>query len=179
MGIRLITDEPTVEPVTLAEIKQDLNISHTDDDVKLGRFIASAREWVERRIQQKIASQTWEFIIDAFPAAEIKMPFTPVQGIVSILYDSSGGLEAEVDPINYYLDNVSKDHWVFPIVDWPATLDAVNSVRITLVGGYATPEEAPTPLRQAIRLKVQEFYDREDNGQAIHDLLTNYYQFAI
>ena len=179
MGIRLVATEPTIELVTLAEIKVDLGVSHTDDDAKLERYIVSAREWVEKRTQQKIATQTWEFTIDEFPPAEIKLPFSPVQDVVSILYDDPTGLEAEVDVIDYYVDNVSKDSWVFPIESWPTTLDAVNAVRIQFIAGYPTSAAAPAPLLQAIRLKIQEFYDREDNGQAIHDLLTNYYQFAI
>jgi len=179
MGTRLVTTEPTVEPITLAEIKADLRISHTDDDAKLQRYIADARAWVERRVQQKIASQTWEFVIDEFPAAEIKLPFSPVQEVVSIAYDGTDGLEAEVDPVDYYLDNVSLNAWIFPSEAWPATLSAVNAVRVTFVAGYASPAEAPGPLKQAIRLKVQEFYDREDNERAVHDLLTNYYQYSF
>jgi len=179
MGVWLDISIPPVEPVTLIEIKQDLGISHTDDDVKLGRYIVSAREWVERRVQQKIALQSYTFFIDEFPAVEIKMPFIPVQEITEINYDDTDGVETIIDPIDYYLDNVSKDHWIFPVESWPVVLTAANAVRIVFLAGYPSPEEAPAPLRQAIRLKVQEFYDGEDKSRPIHDLLTNYYQFAL
>ncbi len=88
MGVRLITS-PAIEPVTLAEAKADLRIDHDDDNALLGRHIAEAREWVEKLLQIKLLFQTWELVIDKFPPSEIKLPFGPVNSIVSILYDDA------------------------------------------------------------------------------------------
>lgn len=173
MGLRVIT-QPTVEPVSLAEAKQDLRVEHTDDDAKIARHIAAAREFIEQRIQRKIASQELEFTIDAFPSFEIKLPVGPVQEVTGIFYDDEEGFEQEIISDDYWLDNTGFDSWVFPSVAWPGTLDGVNAVRVNYLAGYATPDETPAPLKAAIQLKIQELYDGGDYSRAVGDLITNY-----
>src|SRR5262245_7291392 len=135
MGYRLITP-PVLEPLTLAEIKADLRIDHSNDDATITRNMAEAREWLERRLQTKMLTQTWEYIFDAFPSdhVEVKLPFGPVQEIVQIAYDDALGVEQIMLPDDYYLDDVSYEvnhrPWVFPTVAWPTTLDAINAVRV-------------------------------------------------
>lgn len=172
MGVRIVT-QPAVEPVTLTEVKQDLRIDHTDDDIKLARFISAARWWAERRIQGKIALQELEFAFDGFPTAEVKLPVGPVASIVGVFYDDEAGLEVEMPGGDYWLDNTSDDAWLFPETGWPSTLVAVNSVRIHYMAGYAVLADVPAHLKQAIRLKVQELYDGGDYTRAIEDLILN------
>jgi uncharacterized phiE125 gp8 family phage protein len=172
MGVRIVT-QPTVEPVTLAEVKQDLRIEHTDYDTMLARHITAARSWLERRIQRKIAEQELEFTFDEFPAAEIKLPVGPAIAVTEITYDDEGGFEQTVDSATYWLDNVSEDSWIFPEESWPVTLDAVNSVRVYYTAGYDDLANVPAELKQAIRLKVQELYEGGDYEKAITDLITN------
>jgi len=175
MGLRLIKPPAAVEPLSLEQIKRSLRVDHIDDDETLAAYQTSAREWVERRIQSKIALETWELVIDAFPAAEIMLPFTPVESVVSIKYDDPLGVEQTVPPASYELDNTSPIHWIFSADAWPATFGAFNSVRIQFVAGYPDPEDAPKPLVAAIVLKTKELYDGEDTTAAVHNLLTNYY----
>src|SRR6187455_104245 len=106
MGLKLITPV-NPEPVTLTDIKAALRVNGDTDDAMLTGHIRSAREFIERRIQSKIGTQTWDFVIDAFPAHEIKLPFGPVQSITSIKYDDAEGIETTVDPETYQLDNTS------------------------------------------------------------------------
>ena len=178
MGLQLITPV-NPEPVPLAEVKLALRVNGTDDDAMLGAHIASAREFIERRIQAKIGTQTWEFVIDCFPSAEIKLPFGPVQSVTSIKYDDPQGVERSVDPDTYDLDNTSRRPWVFNTAGgWPESLDTFNAVRIRFVAGYADMTLAPASLRAAIILKVKELYDGEPTAEAVHNLLINHYDFG-
>lgn len=176
MGYRIITP-PTVEPISLAEIKQDLRIDHPDSDESLTRMMAEAREWLETRLQFKLLTQTWEFVIDSFPVAEIRLPFGPVQTIASVKYDDADGLEQTIDPADYFLDNASfrviPEPWLFPALSWPVTLDAVNAVRIRFVAGYATPALVPGPAKSAFRLKVRELYDGDDTRAQVDAVTGN------
>lgn len=177
MGYRLITP-PTLEPLTLAELKADLRIDHANDDATLTRTLQEAREWIERRLQTKMLTQTWEYIFDAFPVNEIRLPFGPVQEITQIAYDDLEGLEQIIPDTDYYLDAVSysvnHQPWVFPIVAWPATLSAVNAARVQFIAGYATAAEVPPTLRAAVRLKVRELFDGDDTAAQVNNMLTNY-----
>jgi len=177
MGIRLIRPPDAVEPVSLSEAKAALRVDQTDEDALITSYIVAAREWVELRIQSKLAQETWELVIDKFPTDEIRLPFVPVQSITSIKYDDLLGDEQTIDPLTYSLDNTSSEAWVFSDIDWPATLDAFNSVRIRFIAGYSTANASlmPKPVIAALYLKLKELYDGEDNTNAIHSLLTNYY----
>lgn len=173
MELRVVT-HPTVEPVTLVDIKKDLRIDHNDDDAKLSRHISEAREFIETRIQAKIAEQTLEYSIDEFPVFGLSLPVGPAQSVTSILFDDADLVEQTVDPADYYLQSVLRQPRIFPTGTWPTAVGRVGAVRIQYVAGLE-PADVPLPIKSALRLKVQEFYDGEDKGRAINDLLTNYY----
>ena len=176
MGLRLIKPPAAVEPLSLEGLKQALRVDHTDDDVVLATYLTAAREWVERRIQRKIALETWELVIDYFPENEIMLPFGPVVSIVSIKYDDTLGFEQTISPDDYELDNTNPIPWVFSDSGWPTnTFDSFNAVRVRFVAGFEAPQEAPHPMVAAVTLKTKEFYDGENTTAAVDNLLMNYY----
>lgn len=177
MPLRLVTP-PTVEPVSIADIKADFRVDAADDDARLDRHISEAREWVEKRIQTKLLTQTWELILDEFPCDEITLPFGPVQSITSIKYDDSEGDEQTFDPTRYRVDIYSNAPRIFAVDAWPTTAAYANALRVRFVAGFVSVDLVPWPVKVAIRLKVQEFYDHEDRSSAIHNMLTNYYQMV-
>jgi uncharacterized phiE125 gp8 family phage protein len=178
VGLRIIQPPAAVEPVTVEEVKQRLRVDHVTDDAVLAGQITEAREWIERRIEKKIAQERWEFVIDAFPAAEIRLPFGPVRSVVHIKYDDPVGDEQTVPTEDYALDNTSDVPWVFSLTgSWPTPMDAYNAVRIQFDAGPATGELA-TPLRAALYEKLKTLYDGEDREAVIHNLLTNYYRMV-
>jgi uncharacterized phiE125 gp8 family phage protein len=175
MGLQLIAP-PVEEPVDILDLKSDLRVTHTDDDVQLARLNAEAREWIESKTEWQLALKTWELTIDYFPAAEILLPLRPVGGIVSIKYDNSEGFEQTLPPGDYYLDNAGEFGWVFPATSWPATLEAVNAVRVEFTAGYTDTELVPRALKSAITLQVAELYDGPDETRKarIRDFMEPY-----
>lgn len=165
---------PVNEPISLDDAKLALRVLHNDDDARITGHIKEAREWIEKRIQQKIATSTWEVALDGFasPTAHIQLPFGPVQSVASIKYSDVDNVEQTIDPANYLLNNDT----IEPIVDWPVTWTAsYNVVRIRFVTGYQDMALAPRPVIAAMMLKIKELYDGDDASAAIHALLTNYY----
>jgi hypothetical protein len=59
MGARRIV-EPTVEPLTLDEARQHVQIVETWQDLRLTDAIRGARDQVERYCQRALLTQTWE-----------------------------------------------------------------------------------------------------------------------
>lgn len=51
---------PTVEPITLAEAKEQCRIRHEHSNQRLGRLIQSAREQAEGATRRAMLRQTWE-----------------------------------------------------------------------------------------------------------------------
>lgn len=160
MGLRLITP-PAEEPVSLDEAKAHLRITGNAEDTILALYIAAARQWIDGRdgwLGRAILTQTWELVLDEFPASEIRLPFGPVQQVSSVKYDDAGGIEQTIDPGDYTLDATSSLPWILPAISWPATLDAINSVRVQFVAGYPSAADVPAPIRAAILLLVKDLY---------------------
>lgn len=177
MGYRLIT-APTVQPLTLAQLKADLRIDHANDDASIQRMMVEAQEWLERRLQLKLTPQTWEYTFDAFPVNEVALPFGPVQSIVSVKYFDTAGDDQTMASADYFVDAVSYSvrpkPWLLPVVGWPATIDAVNAVRVTYVAGYVDAAAVPPSIVTAFRLKVREIFDGDDTSAQVNNMLMNY-----
>jgi uncharacterized phiE125 gp8 family phage protein len=169
--IKLI-EPPDTEPISLVNAKLNLRVDFTDDDERIKRHIKEAREWVERRIQQKVAESTWEVGLDAFPSGDITLTIIPVQSIASFKYDDVSNVE---QTLVLTTDYTYANGIISPVDAWPTAFSGTNVVRIQVLTGYEDSALIPTPVVSAIYLKIKELYDGEDTSQAVHSLLTNYY----
>ena len=145
MVIKVITP-PEDEPLTLDEVKSQLNIVDTDKDALLQMYLTAATEAVDHLTNRVFVQRTLELILDSFPCSEIELPIGPVLSIVNVRYDDEDGVEQTVNSSDFYLDATSTPSWVLPNSDfsWPATLEAVNSVRVRYIAGYE-PSSGPDP----------------------------------
>ncbi len=157
MALTLITP-PAVEPISLAEAKAHLRVAHTDEDSTIAIYIRAAREFVDGPyafLGRALVTQTWDLTLDEFPLNEIKIPLPPLQSITTITYDDSTGSAFVMNSADYYVDIASEPGWVVPVEDWPITLDAINSVRIRFVAGYAANTDSPPDLTANIPFNIK------------------------
>lgn len=160
MTARLITG-PAVEPVTLAEAKLHLRVEHDADNALIGSMIAAARMAAEHETGRLLITQTWEEVLDAFPA-EIALHTGPVLAIASVKYIDAAGAEQTLDPSAYALDNVGVPAWLTPAygTDWPAPRDVVNAVKVRYTAGYgAAGSDVPELIRMWICLQLGAMYE--------------------
>ena len=172
MGLVLI-EPPIYQPVTLLEAKAHLRVVDSDEDTLIAILVDAATHHIENFMGRSLAAQTWQLVLDAFPLDEIKIPKPPLIDVLSVKYDDTTGTEQTVDPLNYEVDTANEPGWVLPItgVGWPATIDAINAVRIQYRAGYITtdspPEEdaaaIPSDIKAALFLTLGSLYEhRED-----------------
>lgn len=167
MGLKIVSS-PTVEPVTVPEVRDHLHIEHTLEDGVLAAYIQAARGHIESSCHIVIAPTTYMLTLDVFPAGAILLPATPVMSVAEVAYDDVGGLETILGPASYVLDNSGAYGWVVPNsgMAWPATINGINAVRVTFLAGYpeisgSSPPEsiAPMPIQQAIKLLVGTWWE--------------------
>lgn len=158
MRENLVTDA-TVEPITLAEVKENLGIPD-DDTVKDSeiedRIIPSARKRVERYLGRSIISQQWKLTLDYFPS-EIQLQKNPVSSIDSVKYYDTDGILQTISASNYYLDATGAgDNWLMRAYDysWPDTQYRANAVEVTYTSGEATALTVDPEIKTAIHLIV-------------------------
>lgn len=157
-GLKLVTG-PSVEPVTVEEVKALARIQHTADDSVIEGLIPAARIQAEHLMRRQLVNATWRLTLDWFPSWEIKFPRPPLASITSIKYDDVDGNEQTltVDD-DYRVLTDDEPGRVEPSYDaglWPVTFDRAGAVRIVYVAGYgATAASVPADIRHAIKWLV-------------------------
>lgn len=179
MAFKLISG-PGAEPVSLVEAKLHLRVDGADDDALIGALIQAAREQCEHETGRALVSQTWELVLDAFPAAEIRIGKSPVQSIASVKYLDEQGDEQTLSSGAYVLDADTEPGWLMLAAGaaWPSTASVSNAVRIRFVAGYgASSAEVPAGIRHWMLLRIGTGYKLREQfvaGASLAALPGNY-----
>jgi len=160
-----ITTAATIKPITLDEIKSNLNLytDFTDDDELLDGLIAVAVDYVENFTRRALLTQVITLTCDGFPDYfELERP--ALQSVTSIQYIDSDGNTQTLDSSKYSVDTSSTPGRVVEAYGetWPSTQSIINSVTVVYVSGYTSAANVPNQIKQAIKVLVSDFYkDRE------------------
>ncbi len=175
MSLQLLTP-PEAEPVTVDEMKKQLNLDHDEDDVYLGQLILAARRYAETCLNRQLVSATWVKRFDFFPCYTIQVPLPPLVSVTTLKYiDTGGTLQTLVANTDYEVDIRSTPGRICPAYQkqWPSTRDVMNAVELTFVAGYGEPDDVPEEIRYGIKLLVSEMYDKREptvTGTIIQDV---------
>lgn len=165
MTTRLIT-APTSEPVSLAEAKLHLRVDHNAEDTLIQALVTAAREQCEHILGRSIMPQTWELVLDTFPAdGDIELSNPPIISIASVKYiDANTGTEVTLASNQYALDKDSEPGWLMPEsgITWPATYAAANAVRVRYQAGYADAASVPVSIKNWILLAIGVWYQNRE-----------------
>ena len=182
--LSLIT-APTVEPLLLREVKDHLRLPHDThaEDAQLWIYMRAAREYIEGKYGIAgvvLATQTWDLILDQFPASDqITIPLYPLQQVASLKYTDSANLETTWAASNYTVDLDSEPGRIVLTYQntWPsATLAPMNPIKVRFIAGYdpagnvipASPaittrrKRLPETLKAALLLLVGHFYENRE-----------------
>ena len=161
----MITVAPSVEPVTLQEAKDHLEISDDLHDSKIELMIRSAREKAETITQRSLITRTVEHVRSAF-ADQMCLPFAPLIDVSNIAYIDSDGAPQTLATSIYDVDNRSHVGSVRLAYgeSWPSVRPVYNAITITYTAGYgANAQDIPAPIRSAMLLMIGHlFEDREE-----------------
>ena len=156
---------PSVEPVTLTEVKINLGYAvsaisaaaFTARDDELTRRIKTAREYVENICNRSLITQTWDLYINDWPdCREVVLPKGKIQSITTFEYTDTDG--ATTDFEEYTLDSVSV-HGKAVLnyqQSWPSVeLTPVNPIHIRFVSGFGdTSASVPSSIKDAMHLII-------------------------
>jgi len=161
------TEPPSIQPVTLAEVKAALDISYTDKDDLIDGLIAAATSHLDGWtgiLGRALCEQMWRQDFDYF-CWELRLPIFPVLSVASVKYDDVDGVEQTVAAGNYSLltDGLGsfvrfKNGFAFPNTE--AFESAV--VRVEYFCGHEdgdTENPVPQAIKQAIMLLVRHWFD--------------------
>lgn len=160
---------PTVEPVTLQELKNQARIDDNTDDSGLALYIKTARETYELMTRRALCTRTYELTLDNWPGGRrIRLPHPPLASVTSISYTDEDGAVATIDSGDYLVSTVTEPGEIVLRngVSWPAVvLQEVDAITIRYVAGYGGADDVPAGHRLAIRLLAAHYYEnREATG---------------
>lgn len=179
MKHRVVTP-PAVEPVSLAEIKEQLGVTLALDDAMLARKARAAREYVERFIGQPLLVTVFDGYLDRFPPREIRLPVGPPRGVSAVAWHDPDGVERILDEAGYLVDDVNDPGQILlaPGRSWPAVAARPNAVRVRFGAGLAaTPEDVPDTLREAVLQLAAWWYEQRE--AAIADMGAREIPFGV
>ncbi len=173
-SLALVT-APSVEPVTLAEVKEHLRVDTTDEDTLIATLITAAVDYVSGRngyTGRVLVQQTWDCYLDKFPEnnGKIELPLPPVQSVTSITYQDENGATQTLATSVYSVNTTSEPAQIVVKQDqeWPDTYLAWDAVKIRFVAGYAPTNDGsptdfasgvPAAIKAAIFLAVADLYE--------------------
>lgn len=169
MPLKLIT-APAVEPVTSTEAKLHCRIDTSADDNLITMLIAAARRMVESDSGRALITQTWELVLDGFPAStQIKLPLPPLQSVTSIKYftNATPSVETTFASTNYVVSIDDSYGGLIVLKDsasWPAITNPLEkgAVRIRFIAGYGLAVSVPEIYKQAMLLLIGHWYENRE-----------------
>lgn len=158
--IKVITP-PTVEPVTVAEVKAHAVISHSSDDTLLGMMISAARAHAEWITGRRLAETALECVLVAFPD-EIVLHGAPITSITSLKYLDEDGVEQTMDAADYATSLDGMVGRIAPVDEWPETsTTALEAVRVRYAAGF-TPSTIPPDVKMWMLVRVATLYAQRE-----------------
>jgi uncharacterized phiE125 gp8 family phage protein len=194
-SISLVT-APTVEPVSLPDMKDYLRVQVSEDDNLIAGMIKAARRRVEKYIKKTLITTTFDYNISrSVSVSEVEggyilLPNPPIQSITSFKYYDSDNTENTYSSDNYWLD-VAGDRLVYDVDAIPPVATRnINSYVIRYISGYGdAASDVPEDIIQAVKLYVELEYSKkggmDENSRFIYgapndiqqeakDILDNY-----
>jgi uncharacterized phiE125 gp8 family phage protein len=158
----ILNTQPMAEPVSLAEAKAHLRISHTDDDVYVSTLIIAARRQIESRTGLRCIQQGWSVFHDQWPEDRtIRIPLEPLLSIDDIRIYGDDDTFAVLDPAHYFIDKSALPARVIlrGSRERPCPGRVANGIEVRLTAGFGPDGTlVPKELKQAILLTIADWF---------------------
>jgi uncharacterized phiE125 gp8 family phage protein len=162
MSITIVAP-PASEPISLAEAKLFLRVTHDAEDDLISAMITAAREAVEvysgrvlitRRVIETF--DQWRFD----PGGAVRLSVAPATEVHDIRVASADGGMDPLDPDDYALVSAPAPRIKFSGGPPPSPMSSIAGIEIEYEAGHGgSAQDAPEVLRQAIRLALAAAYE--------------------
>ena len=155
---------PVFAPVSVAELKRNLRIEHTDQDEFLQELVTRAIAGSQIATGRQYARATYTLYFDEFPGYDVEIELGPVDAITSVKYLAPGSTSlTTLDPAKYQLDNVDMTARLRFLESFTPDSERMNVVEIEFTTGWASAGMVPKDLCEAIILRASEAYMHPEN----------------
>jgi uncharacterized phiE125 gp8 family phage protein len=145
---------------SVADVKSSARISHSAEDVLIGRWIDVATAYLEREYRVSILGRTLKLTLDRFGSV-IELPKPPLRvavgqplksAIQSISYRDVAGADQIIDLATVDMTKPDQCFHIVPAGDWPAVSSRAGAVSVAFDVGYAAADKVPVEIWQSVVL---------------------------
>lgn len=159
---------PASEPLTTAQAKTHLRVSHSNDDTYIDLVVKAARIHAEEvELRRALITQTLDLWLDAWPHGNIiHLPRPPLQSVTSIVYYDTDDTEATFASTNYHVDTNSEPGRIIlnDGQSWASSdLRPAHAIRVRYVAGYGSAATSiPQAILHGLYFLVGHFYENRE-----------------
>lgn len=155
--------QPSVEPVTLEELKNHCRITFEDDDVYLEGLGKAARGLLEKELSRSFITCEWAVYYDYLGGRTVDtdLPIATATEVTGF-YLYRGGVEVEYT--GYQFSPGAPGRVAPPWGSYyPFTIGELDSIKIVFSAGYGDDADSvPEVLKHAIKLLVGGWYENRE-----------------
>ncbi|MFV0296909.1 MAG: head-tail connector protein, partial [Hyphomicrobiaceae bacterium] len=159
----VMTNGPSLEPVSLAEAKAHLRIDQADEDPLIQSLVITSRLHIEAALGLALVTQGWSLFLDRWPKpGRITLPLGPVTALDAVRVWSDLTQFETLPVTDFYLDGAGHPPRLalLPAVSTPQPQRPVNGIEIAFTAGYGgAADDVPAPIRHALLLLVAHWYE--------------------
>lgn len=185
-----LTTGPAVEPLSLADAKEQLEFDGSDRDDFITALIVSARERCEKYTGRALITQTWTMYMDRWPNADgysrtpwwqgvrdgavseliggrqaLTIPKAPLQSITSIKAYDDSDTATTLASSAYYVDTATQPGRVVlrDSAATPTPTRVANGLEVVFVAGYGdAASDVPSALVQGMKMLVAHWFENRE-----------------
>jgi len=175
-----VTTAPTVEPLTMQEVKEYLRVEDNTDERVVRPFIETARRLAEEHLGRTLMPTTYSLFIDTnndmddplwegmrtgadlnYYKNYIVLPRSPVTSVTSVSTFNDADTESTMASSKYYVDNVSEPARIVlrQGETFPTALRVANAIKVVYVSGYTSAYAVPEPIRMGMLQHIAYMYE--------------------
>ncbi|NVK33694.1 MAG: phage head-tail connector protein [Rhodobacteraceae bacterium] len=160
----VLIDPPTIEPVSVADMRAYLRVSGTQEEELLGDLVKAARQHVERETRRALISQNWRLYLENWPFGRvIVLPVAPILSVSEVaVYDLDGDRHL-LSSDDYQLDKARSPARLRVRPGAGLPLQNLNGIEVDFTAGYGpTESDVPENLRQSIRMLAAHWFEHRE-----------------
>jgi uncharacterized phiE125 gp8 family phage protein len=159
---------PAALPISVAEVKEQLRIEHSDDDDLIYRLISAAVAFtdVQGALGKAIITQTWRQWVSANPG-EVYLMVKPVQSLTAVKYYDTNGALQTATLADYETFGTANSRYVKPASGktWPTTQARPDAIALEYTTGYgASASAVPETIRHGLMMLIGHWYENRESS---------------
>lgn len=159
----IVSTAPTVEPITVDDVKEFARIDGNVEDTLIEGFISAVREATELYLGRALIQQTIVMIMDWWPSRCVELPQPPLISISSVVTRDEDDAATTYSSDNYYavVESIPGQLVLKQGVSAPSVTDRdIGAYKITYLAGYGEySTDVPQQIKEAMKLWVTEVYE--------------------